>query len=241
MQFMALKDIDFSVTPYSVVVARDGVYRVTPAGWAEGGSTTFKFNLTKGTVEKGSFFYVGSASKVIAGYWPKGKSTDISDANWIRALEIQLGDSDATAGDGFGRSTTALLANTSLAVGLAVFEGTEITSTSVPIDAVFYNEPDESFPLDLDNSYLIPEQSDLFNAVNSETGENQPYYGIGTNNFVVSEKVAGDESNWIKMGGIVSSDNWLEKRNPSRVKLNRTSKLSDIEDASGVTFFRKEQ
>src|SRR5699024_7926957 len=108
MQFMALKDIDFSETPYSVVVARDGVYRVTPAGWAEGGSTTFKFNLTKGTVEKGSFFYVGSASKVIAGYWPKGKSTDISDANWIRALEIQLGDSDATAGDGFGRSTTAL-------------------------------------------------------------------------------------------------------------------------------------
>src|SRR5690606_18865757 len=146
IQLMATEDIDFSKTPYSVVTANNGGTRVaTTNGWAEGGKTTFKFNLTEGKAAKGTFFYVGSPSQVIAGYHSKGKSADISQANWIRTIASNS-KSKNVLGDGFGHAIggTGILgdpykgdSNTD-ADGIAVFKGTNVTPITVPLDAIFY-------------------------------------------------------------------------------------------------------
>src|SRR5690606_23897681 len=68
IQLKATEDIDFSVNNYSIIIARnDASNPVTENGWAEGGSVTFKFNLTAGTVNEGDYFYVGGIEKCIAG------------------------------------------------------------------------------------------------------------------------------------------------------------------------------
>jgi hypothetical protein len=236
IQLMALKDIDFSKTPYSVVVCTNGA--ATSKGWAEGGKTTFKFNLTQGSATQGTFFYVGSAAKVIAGYWPDGLSTDISGANWIRAIQVDLGNTSKVAGDGFGNSTTGLLSNSGPADGVAVFKGTEVTGSTVPVDAVFFNSP-VGAALNGGNGYLIPASSDLYSAVNKKTGAKQPLFGEGTNTFVVEGGTGGDDSQFMQMGGVLSQNGWIVTRHPTIEVLNRTSPLSAIEDGGGVTFFRK--
>lgn len=245
VQFMALKDIDFSETPFSVVVARDGVLKggsepfVTENGWAEGGKHTYKFNLTEGKAEAGTFFYVGSSSKELAGYWPEGQSQDISGANWIRSIDV-LSSEGGVTGDDFGDSIDGLLANTGAAVGIAVFEGTEITPENRPIDAVFYNKPEGGFPFDEGvNSFLVPDKSDLYSAID-EDGNNQLYLGEGTNTFIVDEDIIQDKSIWLKMGGVFSENNTISPRtNPTTIQLGFDSDISEIESGSGVTEFRK--
>jgi len=69
VQFIALEDIDFSVTPYSVVVCKNTATQTpTAKGWSEGGTRSYKFNLTEGTVTRGEFFYVGGDAKALNGY-----------------------------------------------------------------------------------------------------------------------------------------------------------------------------
>lgn len=232
IQLMALEDIDFSKTPYSVVTANNGT--VTDKGWAEGGDRTFKFNLTEGTADAGTFFYVGATAKVICAYWPEGLSTDISDANWIRSIPVKLEDG-GLAGDGFGNSTGGLLGNSSSADGIAVFKGTEITPTSVPVDAVFFNPPAEH-ALEGGNGYLIP-ANDLYDPVDPETGAKQPFFGQGTNTFAVDG--AGEANHFVIMGGIVSPKGWLVSRHPATITLSRTSEITAIESGTGITAFRK--
>src|SRR5699024_6633005 len=193
IQLMALRDIDFSETPYSVVVGRP--YHEHAKGWASGKDMTFKFNLTEGKAEQGTFFYVGGAARRIDGYRPEGLSTDISDGNWVRYLQTNLGEDQAVAGDGFGWSTAGLLPNTDEAVGIAVFKGTEVTATSVPLDAVFYGS-EVGGALKGTNGYKVPETSDLYSAVNKETGGSQPLFGQGSNTFMVEYS-----GNFIQLGG----------------------------------------
>lgn len=69
VQLMAVADIDFSVTPYSVVISKNTATQTpTAKGWAEGGSRTYKFNLTEGKVSRGEFFYIGGKAKALNGY-----------------------------------------------------------------------------------------------------------------------------------------------------------------------------
>jgi hypothetical protein len=69
VQLMAVEDIDFSLTPYSVIICRNSSTQ-TPTGkaWVEGGARTYKFNLTQGTVSRGEFFYIGGNAKALNGY-----------------------------------------------------------------------------------------------------------------------------------------------------------------------------
>src|SRR5690606_8519812 len=71
IQLMATEDIDFAVTPYSLVTTNNAGAS-TPTGfpqngWATGGVRTYKFNLTSGIAKKGDFFYVGGTTKMING------------------------------------------------------------------------------------------------------------------------------------------------------------------------------
>ncbi len=85
LQFKATQDIDFSLTPYSVITSYNttAAQNVTPGyltnGWITGGARTYQFHLTQGTVQKGQFFYVGGPEKRINGSLSGVKSTDISD------------------------------------------------------------------------------------------------------------------------------------------------------------------
>jgi hypothetical protein len=245
IQLMALKDIDFSKTPYSVVAAN--MYGTAPSkGWAAGGGCahcrTYKFDLTEGTAKAGTFFYVGSSSKVVASYWPSGLSQSIAGANWIRSIAVDQKDASVkVTGDGFGPNNTSFLGNGGAqADGIGVFEGTHVTKNSVPIDAVFYGNGKSSAAPDVDvangNGLLIPKSSDLYSATNPETGAPQPFFGEGTNTFIAQ---MGGSGHWFMMGGVASPTKWLSKRNPTFLQTSYTTTLSDITIGPGVTKFKQ--
>lgn len=242
IQLMALEDINFAETPYSVVVATNGY--VTAKGWAEGGKRTFKFNLTSGEAAAGEFFYVGGNSKVISGYGPCGKSTDISDANWIRTIDYLT-----EGGDGFGEPPSGLLGNVTnsganTADGIAVFEGTEVTEESVPLDAVFFgSKVHAAYNEEEGWGYKVPVSNDHYSAVNPETGEAQPLFGQGTNTTFLAQGPNKDSGEYSKLGGATSRTEWISPRETTVVGLSYCpgeSSLSDIEAGQGITSFIKE-
>lgn len=231
IQLMALRDIDFSQTPYSVVVGRP--YHEHAKGWASGKDMSFKFNLTEGNAEQGTFFYVGGAGRYIDGYREEEQSTDISDANWIRYLQTNIGEEEVVAGDGFGWSTSGLLPNTSEAVGIAVFEGTQVTTSSVPLDAVFYGSEIGGALKGL-NGYRIPTDTDLYSAVYEQTGASQPLFGQGSNTFMVADAKDG---NFIQLGGIFTENAILKSRtSPTIYDTKVDTELDEIESGEATKF-----
>lgn len=129
VQLVAANDIDFSVTNYSVVFANNGT--ATANGWAAGAALTYKFNLTSGTVVRGETFYVGGTGQLVNG----AGSASMASLKWIRTIA-----SATTNGDGFGNfNNSGVLGNGGAnADGIAVFSGTAVTSSSTPIDQVFF-------------------------------------------------------------------------------------------------------
>ena len=79
IQLMAVKTINFAVTPYSVIISRN-TNTQTPTGkaWIEGGSRTYKFNLTQGSVARGEFFYIGGKAMALNGYSSNATNTTAS-------------------------------------------------------------------------------------------------------------------------------------------------------------------
>jgi hypothetical protein len=131
VQLKATENINFASTPYSVVFANNGT--ATASGWTAGGSVTYGFNLTAGTVAIGDVFYVGGSARLLNG----SGSTSMASLTWIRTINT-----GATAGDGFGNGASGgVLGNGgSNADGFAVFSGlaSSLTSSSVPIDGLFF-------------------------------------------------------------------------------------------------------
>lgn len=212
IQLKATQAIDFSINNYCVVVANNGTPGVS--GWAQGGSTTYKFNLTSGTVAQGDIFYVGGSGKLING----AGSTDISSARWIRTISVAT-----IAGDGFGNlNTFGVFGNGGTADGLAVFQGTTINANTIPLDAVFYGTSNNVSTF----SYTVP-NNDLYS-------NSQGYFGQGTNTtyFAGAETSTGV---FIKLTGVfnLSTSTWTTNRTPSTIALSSSSTLLDIE--SGIT------
>ncbi|WP_431213688.1 DUF5689 domain-containing protein [Puia sp. P3] len=132
VQLMATRDIDFSVTPFSVVILNNA-NASTPVGypskgWATGDMRSFKLSCFSGFAAKGTFFYVGGSGKMING----AGSTSMAGSNWIRAFDYSK-----QGGDGFGRATTGLMANSGNAFGIAVFHDSAVDVNSVPDDCIF--------------------------------------------------------------------------------------------------------
>jgi autotransporter-associated beta strand protein len=131
VQLIATRDINFSTSNHSLVVTNNG--SATSDGWVAGGSLTFGFNLTTGTVRRGESFYVGGSGKRING----SGSTDLSSLNFIRSI-----DNTSTGGDGFGAiNGSGILGNGGAdADGIAVFSGltNSLTSSSIPLDSLFF-------------------------------------------------------------------------------------------------------
>jgi hypothetical protein len=123
VELKATKNINFSVTPYTVVVCNNGT--ATANGWIAGGTASYGFQISTGTVAAGDVVYVGGSGMAVTG------------------TKIRMIDVTTTPGDGFGSisPTSGVFGNGgSSADGIAVFNVpvASITSATVPVDAVFY-------------------------------------------------------------------------------------------------------
>jgi len=121
VELVATQAIDFSVTPYSVVVCNNGTATVN--GWVNGGTLSYGFNITTGTVVAGDVVYVGG-------------STMLPTGTKLRTINVV-----STAGDGFGNAAAGVFGNGGAnADGIAVFNMAigSVTNSTVPVDAIFY-------------------------------------------------------------------------------------------------------
>lgn len=226
IQLVATRDIDFSVTPFSVVVTNNA-NSATPTGypangWGTGEKRTYKFNLTSGFAARGSFFYVGGSAKLING----PSSTSIADANWIRAFNYTN-----TAGDGFGTATSGLFANSGNASGLAVFEGTTVEQQTVPVDVIFVATGGSLFTAGPPPAGYRITNNDWYDVKNPITLEDQPFYRQGTNTLSLVYPTPSDQGFFQLLGGEynMSLGRWTKARSQTNQKLEKNSVISEIE------------
>ena len=224
IQLMATKNISFSENKFSVVTTNNaGTSTPTgfPAsGWATGGLRTYKFDITSGVVQKGQYFYVGANKNI----WGSG-STSISSSFWVTKTY------GSTAGDGFGTATTNLLANSGNAAGIAVFDLTNVTADTIPIDVIFYGGGGSLYTAGPpERGYKIT-NNDYYDIVNPSTQALQPYFGMGSNSGKLAFPPA---TNFSRLGGTynIITGRWTTARTLTAIALTATSALSEIEGAT---------
>lgn len=123
VEFIATDNIDFTTTPYTVIVSNNGT--ATTDGWISGGSLSYAFEITTGSVSTGDVVYVGGSSMMPTG------------------TKLRMLDTGADPGDGGigSANTSGVFGNGgSNCDGIAVFNmaASAITNSTVPVDAVFY-------------------------------------------------------------------------------------------------------
>lgn len=123
IEFLATDNIDFSVTPYSIIVCNNGT--ATASGWLAGGPTTYAFEITTGTVSIGDVVYVGGTLMAPTGTILRAINTGVVGGDG--------GIGNPNSGGVVGNGGTS-------ADGIAVFNLplASITPSTVPTDAIFY-------------------------------------------------------------------------------------------------------
>ncbi|GEM_PF-101978 len=256
MQFMATEDIDFSVTPYTVIVNTNAglAQTATPGylvnGWITGGMRTYKLNLTSGEVKKDKFFYVGGMEKRINGSLNGVKSTDISEtapiatnrANWIRAkaYTAEVGDNNQhnnNAPQPLGSikvnsgSAMALLPGTGATAGFAIFSGINVTENSIPLDAIFLNVGNGTNGITNANMYDATGGTGL-RVPNNDLYSNvwQPFMGQGSNN-ISKVMPSPSDGQFCKLGGVydLETRTWTTARSANYFIPAQNAPLSVIE------------
>ncbi|RWU10698.1 DUF5689 domain-containing protein [Pedobacter chitinilyticus] len=226
IQLMATQDLDFRQKNFSLITTNNAGAS-TPTGfpvngWVTGDLRTYKFNITRGTVAKGTFFYVGG-NKVING----NGSTDISNANWVVSKQYANLDGD----DGIGTKTSNLLANTGNAGGIAVFATTNVNLNTIPSDVVFYAGGGSLFGDGV--GYAICD-NDRYKRYNGAVF--QPFYGQGTN--TTSNKVGANPgvNSFSCLGGVydATAKKWVGSLRVDKPVLTPKT-LADIEGRADVT------
>ncbi|WP_053058224.1 DUF5689 domain-containing protein [Pedobacter sp. BMA] len=230
IQFMATQDLDFRRTPFSVY-ACNNAGASTPtgfptAGWNTGDLRTFKFNITKGTVSKGQFFYVGGY-KLAYGIGSK----DISSAKWV-ANKLYA---SVPGDDGIGSVTINLLANSGNPAGIAIFPTTTVSLTTVPSDAIFFGGMSGSM-YSPGAGYSIA--TNEFYKVYNGTAY-QPFFRQGTNTPIFPVIEAGKFS---YLGGVynTTSQTWTTSRIHNTLSLSvTTTTQASLETMSGASRLTK--
>jgi hypothetical protein len=231
IQFLATRNIDFSVTPMSVVVTNNANAStptgVPAAGWATGNMRTYKINLTSGTALKGTFFYVGGTGKTING----PSSTNIAAANWVKAYDYVNNN-----GEGFGNKTSGLLANSGNASGIALFAGTSVTAASVPVDVLFIGTGGSLYSAGPPAAGYRISNNDWYDMRNPITLTDQPFYRAGTNTLALAYTLPADAGLYNIMGGVYNTSlaRWTTARAQKNIDLSKTSVLADIEGAGST-------
>jgi len=224
IQLMATKNINFATSNFSVVTTNNAGAS-TPTGfptngWATGDLRTYKINLTSGTVQRGQYFYVGANKNI----WGAG-STDISSSVWISKMYSTI------SGDGFGTATSNLLANSGNAAGIAVFDLTNVSNDTVPVDVIFYGGNGSLYtPGPPAKGYKIT-NTDYYDIVNPSTLAEQPYFTMGSNTGKLAFPAA---TNFAKLGGTynTTTGRWTTARTLTGIALTATSTVAAIEGAT---------
>jgi hypothetical protein len=222
VQLIATRNIDFAVTPFSIVTTNNaGASTPTgfPAnGWATGDLRTYKINITSGTVQKGQYVYVGGYKNI----WGLN-STDISSSKWYGKRYSSL------AGDGFGTATTNLLANSGNAAGIAVFDKTTVDASTIPVDVIFYGGGGSVYTAGPpERGYRIT-SNDYYDENNPTTPSvAQPYYGQGSNTGKFAFPTA---TSFFQLEGTynITTGRWTKARLGKNVTLTATSNVTAIE------------
>ncbi len=230
IQFIATEDINFATTPYSVVTCNNAGTS-TPGGspvngWATGGLRTYKFNITSGFAAKGTLFYVGGTTKLIN----STSSTNISQANWVTTRAY-----NSATGQDFGNVTTNLLANSGNAYGVAVFKGTTVDKTSIPVDVMFVGTGGTTTLYDNGNGFRIC-NNDFYDIVNPLTLQEQAFYRVGTNLNAMAYSTptdAGLYNSWRGEYNMILG-RWTKARTKVIVQLTKTSVLEEIENPENI-------
>ncbi|MBC7485419.1 MAG: ExeM/NucH family extracellular endonuclease [Cytophagaceae bacterium] len=123
VELTATQTIDFSVTPYTVIVSNNGTANVN--GWITGNTLSYAFQINTGNVVKGDVVYVGGSSITVTG----AKLRTINTVTTAGDGSIGNAQASGVFGNGGGNAD-----------GIAVFNlpVASIISSTVPIDAIFY-------------------------------------------------------------------------------------------------------
>ncbi|PST84300.1 hypothetical protein C7T94_06180 [Pedobacter yulinensis] len=225
IQLMATQDLDFRQKPFCLITTNNAGAS-TPTGppvngWATGGLRTYKFNITRGTVAKGKFFYVGGY-KLIAG----ANSTDISRANWVVSKLYSNVDGD----DGIGDKTSNLLANSGNAAGMAVFATTTVDRNTVPSDVAFFSGTGNAFAEGY--GYAIVD-NDYYKRFNGATF--QPFYRQGNNTGKIGANPEPYQFSFL--GGVynATTKTWTTRRTHKTVAVSKSADLAVIQEVTGAT------
>jgi hypothetical protein len=143
VELVATTTINFATTPYTVVFTDNGT--ATSNGWKAGSSVTYAFLINSGSVTAGQVVYVGGSSML-----PLNQG----------GIALKTKNTGTTAGDSFGSKNTAgVLGNGgSNADAVAVFDVTasSISSSTVPVDAVFFGDTVGSAFKSSSSGYQLP-------------------------------------------------------------------------------------
>jgi hypothetical protein len=224
VQLMATRDINFGNTNFSLV-ATNNAGASTPTGfpangWATGDLRTYKIDMTLGSVLKGQYFYVGANKNI----WGAG-STNISSSVWISKMY------STANGDGFGTLTANLLANSGNAAGIAVFDLTNVTADTIPVDVIFYGGAGMLYsPGPPAKGYRIA-NTDYYDITNPSTLALQPYFTMGSNTGKLAFPAA---TNFSRLGGTynTTTGRWTSARTLTGIALTATSTVAAIEGAT---------
>lgn len=212
MQFLALRNINFAQTPFSVITTNNaGTAEPTgfpENGWVTGGARTYKINITSGSVAKGEFFYVGGSNRRLNG----SGSTNISAAKWVRQLNY-----NTTGANGVGNPSGGLFANSGNGSGFALFNTTNVTRNTTPIDVVFIERGGTLFgprgANDELHGYRVAD-NDVYDSVDPITQIPQPFYTQGSNTIFFNYPSVSDVGMFMKLGGEynVRLKRWVKAR-----------------------------
>lgn len=226
IQLLATRNIDFAVTPFSIVTTNNAGANLPTGfptnGWATGVARTYKFDLTSGTVSQGQYFYVGANKNI----WGLG-STDISSSKWFGKMYATID------GDGFGQKTTNLLANSGNAAGIAVFDKINVDDQTVPVDVIFYGGGGMVYTAGPpERGYRIT-NTDYYDVDNPTTLTPQPYFGMGSNTGKFAFPTA---ANFAKLGGTYNktTGRWTQARIQTSIPLTATSTVAAIEGGTTI-------
>jgi hypothetical protein len=176
VELIATRSIDFSTTPFSVVFVNNGT--ATTNGWRAGAGLTYGFNINSGSVQRGDVVYVGGSSM-----GPTG-------------TKLRVISTGSVAGDAFGNAATGgVLGNGTTsadAVGVFNVAASSITSTTVPVDAIFYggalgsaivSNGTAGYVLPVNDNYTGGYLKSTSYFISSNPTSGKSFYATGTYNY----------------------------------------------------------
>ena len=161
VQFITSERIDFSETPYTVIICNNGTI-LRPSGWLTGSTLTYAIQLDSGVVEMGETFYLGGPTPHLNG----PNSEEIAPKNWF---SVDCTEQEGAGGIGIKQQwRIGMVGNGGpSADGIAVFAGRaeDLTEESVPLDCVFYGDAvgdAAAYGYRLTDGSLLNEESDIY-------------------------------------------------------------------------------